>query len=305
MVVEADRRTIPVDSQASFREVPLVSVMLPVYNGATTLSVAIRSIVWQTLPNWELVLLDDGSSDASTAVAAQFADPRIRIIADGRRKGLAGRLNEAIDLARGRYLARMDQDDVAFPERLANQVAFLEENPEVDLLGTRAIAFRGDGQAIGLMPFRARHEAICAKPWNNIPIPHPTWLGRAEWFQRHRYRMPEVVRGEDQELLLRASRLSTYACLDEVLLGYRQGPFSASKVLPARRNLLGAQLRLHVRSGRIDFAMLSVLAWVAKSAIDLFAAIPGLEQVFFARMAGEIPSDVLDRWTTIWARTKG
>lgn len=281
---------------------PLVSVMLPVYNGAATLALAVQSIVWQTFENWELILLDDGSTDGSVAIASTFNDPRIRIVADGGWKGLAGRLNEAIDNARGRYLARMDQDDVAFPERLVRQVEYLDSHPEVDLLATRAIAFRGDGEPIGLLPFSARHADICRRPWNNFPMPHPTWLGRAEWFRRHRYFMPEVVRAEDQDLLLRAYPVSRYACIPDVLLGYRQGPYSVQKTLFARRQLARAQLRAHSEAGRIGFAALAALTWAVKSGVDLLAAVPGLDGLFFARMAGDVPTDARDRWSEVWER---
>src|SRR4051812_22555449 len=116
---------------ASPHPFPLVSVVLPVRDGASTIAYAIESILRQTLAEWELLLIDDGSQDATFAIAESYKDARIRLLKDGQRLGIATRLNQGIDLARGRYLARMDADDIAYPERLAIQVAYLDSNPRV------------------------------------------------------------------------------------------------------------------------------------------------------------------------------
>src|SRR5690349_16140442 len=114
---------------------PLLSVGLPVFNAASTLPLAISSIVAQTFRDWELLILDDGSSDSSVAVANGFRDSRIRVISDGRHAGLSERLNQAVALSRGRYFARMDADDCSYPERFERQLGFLQHNREVDLVG--------------------------------------------------------------------------------------------------------------------------------------------------------------------------
>jgi glycosyltransferase involved in cell wall biosynthesis len=281
---------------------PTVTVMMPVRNAAATVAAAVGSIRWQTFEDWELLLMDDGSTDATVGTVSDLADPRIRILSDGSWRGLGARLNQAIAVARGRYLARMDADDIAFPERLARQLAFMEAHRDVDLAGARAIVFRGDGEAIGLLPFRERHGEICARPWNNFPLPHPTWFGRAEWFRRYKYRVPEVLRAEDQDLLLRAYRTSRYACLPEVLLGYRQGSYSLAKTLLARRQLTLAQIRVLGRDGNVAQALLAGLAGTAKVAVDVLAAIPGFDGLFFSRMSGAIPLDLEARWSDTWAR---
>ncbi len=199
---------------------PLVSVVLPVYNAGLTLPQALASIQLQTFRDWELIFIDDGSTDDCT-VGFSSSDDRIRVVRDGRNLGLAARLNQGIDLARGKYLARMDSDDVAYPSRLERQIEFLDRNPNIDLAGTKAIVFRDEGHPVGLFPFRATHAEICARPWNGFYLPHPTWMGRIEWFRRHRYTIPEVVRAEDQDLLLRTYDSSRFACVDEILFGYR------------------------------------------------------------------------------------
>ena len=92
---------------------------MPVYNAGKYLRLAVLSIVRQTFTDWELLIVDDGSTDNALQGIADIDDARIRILRDGKNKGLAARLNECIDLARGKYFARMDQDDVSYPERFS------------------------------------------------------------------------------------------------------------------------------------------------------------------------------------------
>jgi glycosyltransferase involved in cell wall biosynthesis len=118
---------------------PLVTVAMPIYNAGKYLRPAVLSIMQQTLTDWELYIIDDGSTDDALSYIADVQDSRIIIIKDGQNKGLAARLNEVINLAKGRYFARMDQDDFSYPDRLSKQVDVLEVNLDLDLLATRAI----------------------------------------------------------------------------------------------------------------------------------------------------------------------
>src|SRR4051794_36827493 len=119
----------------STRTTPLVSIGMPVRNNEKTLGVAVRSIVRQTYPQWELLLINDGSTDGTLEVARGFCDERIRVIDEPESRGLPARLNQAVAAARGEYFARMDGDDLSYPERLERQVAYLQAHPEVDLVG--------------------------------------------------------------------------------------------------------------------------------------------------------------------------
>lgn len=280
---------------------PAVSVLLPAYNAAATIDVAVRSILGQTFQDIELIVIDDGSRDGTAQRVEALQDGRIRIFSEGRNAGLAVRLNQGIDLARGRYIARMDADDVAYPERLERQFRFMETNLGVDLLGARALVFEGEGEIVGLLPFHETHEQLCRRLWNGIYLPHPTWFGRAAWFRRFRYGIPEVVRAEDQDLLLRACGESCYACLPEVLLGYRQGAYSLRRTLKARQQMFRSQWRNHLRASRWGDAIMSVLVLAAKSGMDVFALLP-LVGGLHPRNARQIPSpDVAARWRQVWA----
>lgn len=271
---------------------PLVSVLLPCRNGSKTLRLALQSVLSQTFTNFELLLLNDGSTDNSVDIARSLGDARIRILGDGTARGLPMRLNEGIAAARGLYIARMDADDVCFAQRFERQVCFLDAHPEIDLLGCRAVVFRNSGEVVGLLPFASDHATLCARPWRNIPMAHPTWMGRRSWFEAHPYRIPEVRRAEDQELLLRSYTGSRYACLEEVLLGYRQGPFQFQRTLVARHSLLAAQLGLFSQRREWGNATRAIATSAIKVIVDSLSALPGGETLFFHRMSAPVPSEI-------------
>jgi glycosyltransferase involved in cell wall biosynthesis len=200
---------------------PLITVGLPIYNGAPYLRSAVLSIVAQTYLNWELLLIDDGSTDSSIDSVSDIRDSRITLLRDGRNKGAAARLNEAVDLARGQFFARMDQDDISYPTRFASQITRFRCDPQLDLLAVRAIKISNTNDFLGFFPSPASHADICSSPWRGFYMPHPTWMGRIQWFRKYRYRIPESYFSDDQELLLRSYRDSHFACLSETLFAYR------------------------------------------------------------------------------------
>lgn len=221
---------------------PRITVAMPIFNAGAYLRMAVRSIQIQTFVDWELLIIDDGSTDNALADITDLADPRIRVLRDGRNRGLAARLNEAIDRAQGTYFARMDQDDIAYPERFARQVAMLEQDPRLDIVATRAITIDGNNVAVGTFPYRDRHETIIAQPWIGFHFPHPTWMGRLEWFRRHRYAEPAPYFCEDQELLLRSYPVSCFGTLSDVLFAYRvRKQFNPEKQFKTRKALWRVQ----------------------------------------------------------------
>lgn len=212
---------------------PLVTIGLSIYNGGATLADAVNSIRAQTYENWELILIDDGSRDDSARIAGGFTDRRILALSDGMNKGLPARLNEAVAMAQGKYFCRMDQDDIAFPQRLASQVEFLESNPEVDLIASSVVVFRDDGSLTGVIEVAQSHEAIGRRPWKGFYFPHPAWMGKKSWFSAHRY-VPTADGAEDQLLLYASFDTSRFAGLREVLLAYREDSRSFRKMYKRR-----------------------------------------------------------------------
>jgi hypothetical protein len=128
---------------------PSVSVLLPVYNGAAFLRGAIDSVLAQSFRDFELLVIDDGSSDGSADIALSAGDPRVRVLRNERNLGLAGTLNVGLEAARAPLVARQDADDISLPERLARQTAFADAHPEIALVGTQGWAIDAAGRKCG------------------------------------------------------------------------------------------------------------------------------------------------------------
>jgi glycosyltransferase involved in cell wall biosynthesis len=232
------------------REDPLVTVAMSVLNGGEYLKLAVRSIVEQTIDDWELILLDDGSTDGAIEQLTYLKDPRIIVVRDGLNKGLSARLNQAINRARGRYFARMDHDDVCHPERFARQLAYLEAHLDVDLLATKCVTLNDADQLVGALPFASHHDQICARPWLGFPMPHPSWMGRTTWFRRHYYQDPAPYCSEDNELLLRGHKSSVYHAIEQELLAYRvRTHVPWSKIWRTRKAMGGVQINYFYGAG--------------------------------------------------------
>lgn len=221
----------------------------------------------QTFTDWELILLDDGSSDDSIAIARSFADPRIKVVTDGENLGISHRLNQAVSLARGQYFFRMDGDDLAFSHRLLRQYDFLVQNPEVDLVASNAVFFKDADDILGSLKVAGNHAAIAARPYAGFYMPHPSWAGRRQWFLDNPYNA-DFNGAEDQELLYRTCRNSVFACIEEPLICYRETGRDFAKVFKRRKTLARAMLSQAYRQWRVaDMARVSLL-FVAKVVSD-------------------------------------
>jgi glycosyltransferase involved in cell wall biosynthesis len=277
---------------------PLISIAMPVYNAGHFLQVAINSIINQTYQNWELLIIDDGSTDGCCDSVLLLNDARIKLIKDGVNRGLAIRLNQCIEIANGSYIARMDQDDIAFPKRLETHWIFLEENPKVDLVSSYALTFI-ENKLVGHLPYRKAHQQICAAPWNGFYMPHPTWMGKSEWFKKYKYQVPEVKLAEDQELLLRSYNESTFASTPEPLLAYQlRKNVRFSVTFKARSHLLLVQWVLFSKRGQLGNLILSTLTFLAKITFDFFATMGWLKHKKFKN---EVSSAELNAWQNLSA----
>jgi len=271
---------------------------MSVFNCGKTLAPTIRSLLNQTYENWELILIDDGSTDNTSRLARRFDDSRIKVISDGKNMRLAVRLNQAVALSRGKYFARMDGGDIAYPERLDVQVKYLEGHPEIDLVGSRIIIFGGGGHAIGSYLFRETHPEICRRPWAGFYLPHPTWMGRIGWFRANRYR-EDMNKSQDQELLLRTYRDSRFACIPHILLGYRKDSLSLKNIVLGRYLFSISLLRKSIVDRKYVFAV-GVFEHVIKALSETFAITTGLNyHILRSRAINVKESDVL-RWDYVW-----
>lgn len=202
--------------------IPLVTVLLPVYNGERFLADAVKSVLSQTFRDFELLVVDDGSTDGSTAILESFSDPRIRVIKNEKRQKLAGALNRGIDNARGTYIARMDADDICMPERLETQVKFMESHPEIGMCGCW-IRTIGDHPSSGVIfKFPETHEEIKASLLFDNPFAHPSTILRKRFLDKYRLRFDgSYYPAEDYELWARALECFPSANITQVLLQYR------------------------------------------------------------------------------------
>jgi glycosyltransferase involved in cell wall biosynthesis len=204
----------------------MVTVLMPVYNGEKYLSEAIDSVLNQTYKDFEFLIINDGSSDGSVDIINSYNDPRIRLINNEKNLQLIATLNLGLDLAKGKYIARMDCDDIAFPERLEEQVAFMDANPEVGILGSWYN--RSDNSQLVTRP--VHHEEIKVNLLKGAAILHPTSIFRTEFFVKNNLKFkPEYIHAEDYELWVRASELFKLANIPKSLLQYRKHPKQISR----------------------------------------------------------------------------
>lgn len=207
-----------------------VSVLMPAYNAARYVRQSVESVLAQTFEDFELIVVDDGSTDSTAHLLEEFADPRLRVVRNPSRLGLIGALNRAMEEARGRYIARIDSDDIAQPCRFARQVAFLERNPQVALVATRMRDFEGG---------RPRPSRRISEPDPAVlrwlfhisnPVGHPSMMFRAETVARMGvYLRRDSPDAEDFEFSHRVLRHGEVAVLPEALMLYRLHTTNATR----------------------------------------------------------------------------
>lgn len=245
------RLALPAGSSLASHMMPLVSVVLPARNAAATIARAVASIQSQTLRDWELVALDDGSKDATRFILIEMAqlDPRIRVLRT--KAGIAGALNAGIAAATGEFVARMDADDECAPDRLEKQAAFLAARPEIGVVGCR-VDFGGDravsaGYALHVdwVNSLLTPEEIHLNRFVESPFAHPSVMFRRVLVQEHGgYRDGEFP--EDYELWLRWMDLDVkMAKLPETLLTWHDLPERASRTDPRYSPEAFYQLKAH------------------------------------------------------------
>lgn len=280
---------------------PRVTIALPVRDAAPWITTAVGSILTQTFEDWELLVIDDGSTDGTADQVRAFRDSRIRISADGLRLGLSARLNQAIQASRTSLFGRMDGDDIAYPERLARQIDWLDRHPECDVVATHMLVIDLEDSVLGRIKWRgSEHSRIAASPWSGFHFNHATWLGRTSWFRRYGYRT-DAVRSEDDDLMLRSYRESHFERLSDVLYAYRVGPLRLDSILTARRSFMRSLLKQAI-GGRNPVLLFGLPLQVLKGIADIAAIKSGLGLKVLRHRAGAVLPEDVDQFERVLAQ---
>ena len=193
---------------------------MSVFNGDGFLRNAIESILKQTYQDFEFIIIDDASTDATRSIISSYKDARIRIFANEENQGLVSCLNRGIELARGEYIFRMDADDISEPTRIERQIAFMDGNRSIGIAGTWIRTLKADGGEVREFP--ADPEAILCRLLFETVLAHPTVVFRKSVLMDNNLRYEQSFhRCEDYDLWVRAGRVTKISNISEPLLGYR------------------------------------------------------------------------------------
>ncbi len=204
--------------------IPKVTVLMPVYNGEEYLREAIESILGQSFTDFELLIINDGSTDRSVEIIQSYRDPRIRLVHNERNMGLVPTLNKGVKLANGEYIARMDADDISLPERFAKEVLFLDSHPLISVVSVKALLINAKGTEDGLW-LADKNTTTWSEIYQLLPkencVVHPGVMIRKEVIANYGFN-PKQKDAEDYDLWLRiASDGHKIEKIDEELLKYR------------------------------------------------------------------------------------
>ena len=200
-----------------------VTIAIPFYNAEAYLLDAIRSVFAQTHAEWELILVDDGSTDGSLKIANSINDPRVRVISDGKNKRLAGRLNEVTKLAKYDYIVRMDADDLMLPNRIETQLAVFKENPEIDIVTTGVFSTLNNLTLKGIRGQSYNEASFKDIISRRRAVTHASIIAKKSWYERWEYDERLSI-AQDLELWIRASYNNDFKIVSiaEPLYVYRE-----------------------------------------------------------------------------------
>ncbi len=228
-------------SQKDIKQNPSVSVVMPVLNGEKYLSSSIKSVLEQTFRDFELIIINDGSTDKTEQIIKSFNDPRIIYIKNDGNKGLAISFNIGINASNGKFIARMDADDICEKARFEKQLNFLESNPSVGIVGSSVIMIDEEGKKIKVLKREISHINIKWSSLFSTPMFHPSVMGKTEIFKNNLYD-EDFKNSEDYELWSRLlfSTNIIFANIKEPLLRYRVFPNSFTQTLNLDKRVISA-----------------------------------------------------------------
>ena len=221
---------------------PEISVIMSVYNSERFLNQAINSILDQTFSEFEFVIVNDASTDNSRNIILSYTDSRIKLIDNDTNIGLTKSLNKAIEIAKGRYIARMDADDISLPDRFSVQYDFLEANNDFTLVGSGAYLINENNNEIGSLNRPFTNEIIIGHAFFYNPIIHPVVMFRKNTIVEIGAYNIAIKRAQDYDLWLRLIKHGAKICnLPQLLLQHREHDNSIESAYPGEQQRYAAQ----------------------------------------------------------------
>ncbi|MEK9209937.1 glycosyltransferase family 2 protein [Sphingomonas sp. 2378] len=290
---------------------PVVSVVIPAYNGATLIGETLASLGDQTMTEWEALVVDDCSSDHTRELVRNWPDRRVRLIENAVNGGPVVTRNRGFAEARGQYLAGLDQDDLCRPERLARQVAYLEANPDVVLVGAQTEQLV-EGRVLPMnYAAHSTPDLIRWLSWIENPLAWSTVMVRADVARRlDPFTRPELLYAEDFDLYHRIAAFGRIARLDEPLLLYRQHAGGVSKRFIETMRASATRVLTEAHAPLLGDGASEVAHLLARHNMGgvpipdgatlrrLGQAIATLQSAYLAQVAPDIESVKLIRWET-------
>lgn len=222
---------------------PRVTVLMPVYNGEEYLREAVDSVLNQTFTDFELLIINDGSTDKSVEIIESYSDSSIRLVHNEKNIKLGATLNKGLHLARGEYIARMDCDDISLPSRLEKQVAFMDSNPKIVVCGTWIRTFGGATSSVSR--YATDSDNIRCIMLFDSSMAHPSVMMRRECLINNKLLYDEEMKyAQDYDLWVRCAQLFPLKNIDEVLLLYRQHAKQIGKEYSGEQKKTANKIRL-------------------------------------------------------------
>jgi hypothetical protein len=256
-----------------------VTVLMPVHNGERYLRDAMDSILGQTFTDFEFLIVNDGSTDGTRAILESYRDPRVRVLQQASRMGVTEALNAGLSQAKGRYIARMDGDDISLPGRLEKQVQYMEAHPDCGVLGCAVQIIDPQGKPLYRVEYCGGHHYLRWYLLFQNPFAHPATMIRREVLNRLGGYDARFAFAQDYDLWWRASWITQFAVLPEALLQLRRHRSNLTSVHRQDQLEVSVQVRQAVvqrllgkTSAKLDES-LRLEAWNKPATVDLIIAL--------------------------------
>lgn len=225
---------------------PLISVIMPAHNASKHISIAIESILSQTFKNFEFLIVNDNSSDKTARIVRKYArkDPRIRLFNNSKRLDIAGSLNKGIENAKSDIIARMDADDISYPQRFELQYKLIQKSKRIAAVGANIILIDSSENVVGLRNYPQTSDKLKKCLFKYSPFAHPVVMFRKDIFEKVGKYNPKYSPTEDLDLWFRLGKENEFRSIPRPLLKYRLSEKSSSHKMIKNLEILVFRIRM-------------------------------------------------------------